>query len=88
MFFGMMLLDASLAAWAVGVMQQPAAPRWVRWVIAWLGVTLLISVGGVLLAVEGSNPSVEKNASLIGPFGAAAAFLALAVATAIQRRRR
>ena len=83
MFFGMMLVDAALAAWAAGLMQQPGAPRWVRYVLVWLGVTLLLSMGLVL----GSSDIVsEKNASLLGPIGSVAAMPALIIATLAQKR--
>lgn len=83
MFFGMMLVDAALAAWAVGLMQQPGAPRWVRYLLVWLAVTLVLSAGLVL----GSSSIVsEKNASLLGPAGAVMALVALIVATLIQKR--
>lgn len=45
MFFGLMMVDAALAAWTVGLMQQPQAPRWIRLVLVLLGVTFAISVG-------------------------------------------
>ena len=86
MFFGMMLVDAALAAWAVGVMQQPGAPRWVRYVLVGLGLTLVASVGLVLLALDSTDTAAEKNASLIGPVGAGVALIALSLATALQRR--
>jgi hypothetical protein len=83
MFFGMMLVDAALAAWAVGLMQQPGAPRWVRYLLGWLAVTLVLSVA---LVLGSSNIVSEKNASLLGPAGAVVALVALIVATLIQQR--
>ena len=89
MFFGLMLVDAALAAWAVGLMQQPGAPRWVRYLLVWLGLTLVSSVVLVLLAQEATAPAIsEKNASLIGPAGACVALLALMAGTLLQRRAR
>ena len=87
MFFGMMLVDAALAAWAVGLMQQKGAPRWVVGILVWLGVTLVASMGLVLLAVDSPGAGVsEKHAALIGPTGAGIALVALLAATVSQRR--
>jgi hypothetical protein len=85
-FFGMLMVDAALAAWALGIMQQPSAPRWIRLVLVWLGLTMAAST--VLVLIAGENISLEKTAALIGPGGAGLAVLALAVATVIERRGR
>ncbi len=87
MFIGMMLVDAALAAWAVGILQHPAAPRWVRYLLVWLGVTLAASAGLVLLAVNTPEPLLsEKNSALIGPLGALVVLPGLILATLSQRR--
>ena len=93
MFFGMMLVDAALAAWAVGLMGQPGAPKWTRYVLVWIGASLITSVVLVLATVDPDNGLgaismgvSEKNASLIGPAGAIAAMVALTIATLRQQR--
>ena len=90
MFIGMMLLDAALAAWAVGILGQPMAPKWVRLIIVWLIATLVSSAVLVLAAQsEGFSTGVsEKNASLIGPLGAVTAIVALVIAVLQQRSAR
>ena len=88
MFFGMMLVDAALAAWAVGLMGQPNSPRWVRFVILWIGVTLVVSVGLVVGFNERADNAAARMVGLIAPLGAVAAAVALFVATAISRRKR
>ena len=76
-------------------MGQPGAPKWIRYVLVWLGSTLISSVLLVVLALDpDKGPRLvaagvtEKNASLIGPAGALVAVVALAVATLQQRRAR
>ena len=90
MFFGMMLVDAALAAWAVGLLGQPGTPKWVRYVLVWLGVTLVASMGLVLASVDAEGGTAlglsEKEAALLGPLGASAALGALILATLAQRR--
>lgn len=88
MFFGMLLVDAALAAWAVGILGQPNAPKWVRVVIVWIGVTLIVSVAGVVAFSEKSENAVAGQAGRIAPFGAAVAGIALLTATIQQRRKK
>ena len=88
MFFGMLLVDAALAAWAVGILSQPNAPKWVRFVIGWIGVTLIISVAGVVAYSDKADNETAGFAGRIAPFGAAVAGIALLVAMAIQRRKK
>ena len=89
MFIGMMLVDAALAAWAVGMMQQPQAPRWIPFILVWLGLTLAASVGLVLLVTNTTVAILsEKDAALIGPFGAGVALVACVAAMTQQRRAR
>lgn len=88
MFFGMLLVDAALAAWAVGILGQPNAPKWVRWVIVWIGVTLVVSVAGVVAFADKADNALAGQAGRIAPFGAAVAGIALLTATLKQRRKK
>jgi hypothetical protein len=83
MFFGLMLVDAALAAWAVGILGQPGAPRWVRAVLVWIVATGVVSVG--LVWWLGDHPA-SRSVGLIAPAGAVTAAIALLVATRLQRR--
>ena len=87
MFFGLMLVDAALAAWAVGLMQQPQAPRWVRFVLVLLGVTFAISVSVVTLLTDKADNDRARAFGLIAPAGALAAAGLLLTATLLSRRR-
>ncbi len=87
MFFGLMLVDAALAAWAVGLMQQPRAPRWVSFVLVWLGLTFAVSVGFVVFLSDRADNAEARAWGLIAPGGSVAAAVALLVATVISRRK-
>lgn len=86
MFFGMMLVDAALAAWAVGMMGQPNAPKWLRFVIVWLGVTLIVSVAGVVALDQKADNELAGWMSRVAPLGAAFGASALVAASVLQRR--
>ncbi len=88
MFFGLMLVDAALAAWAVGQMQQPGAPRWLRLVLVWLALTFIVSVGPVMFLSEEADNAKARAWGLIAPLGAVVAAIALLVAAAIARRNK
>ncbi len=88
MFFGLMLVDAALAAWAVGLMQQPHSPKWVRFVLVLLGVTFAISVGFVTLLSDKADNAEARAWGLIAPLGAVAATVVLIAATVISSRRK
>lgn len=95
MFIGMMLVDAALAAWAVGILGQPFAPRWVRGLLFFIPLSLALSVVGVVTAVDAGEPHegftlglTEKTASLIGPTGALIALAALVLGFLQQRQSR
>jgi hypothetical protein len=87
MFFGLMLVDAALAAWAVGLMQQPKSPRWIPVVLVLLGITFAISVGVVTVLTDRADNDTARAFGLIAPLGAVAAAIALLVATMISRRK-
>ena len=70
MFFGLMMIDAALAAWAVGLMQQPEAPRWIRFVLVWLGTTFAVSVGFVVLLSDRADNIEALSWGLVAPVGA------------------
>lgn len=84
----MVLVDAALAAWAVGILGQPNAPKWVKFVIGWLGVTLAVSVAGVVAFSDKADNALAGHAGRIAPFGAAIAAIALLAATRQQRRKK
>ena len=88
MFFGLMLVDAALAAWAVGLMGQPGAPRWLRFVLVWLGITFAISVGFVVFLSDRADNAQARAWGLIAPAGAVAAAVALLIATISARRKK
>lgn len=90
MFFGLMLVDAALAAWAVGLLQQqqPPAPRWVRFVLVWLGLTFGVSVGVVTFLTDRADNAQARGWGLIAPVGACVAAVALLVATLLSRRKK
>lgn len=86
MFFGLMMVDAALAAWAVGLMQQAQSPRWVRLVLVLLGVTFAISVSVVTLMTDKADNDQARAWGLIAPIGAIAAGVILLIATILSRR--
>jgi hypothetical protein len=86
MFFGLMMVDAALAAWAVGLMQQPGSPRWVRFVLYLLGITFAISVGVVTVLTDRADNDTARAFGLIAPAGAVVAAIALLIATISSRR--
>lgn len=88
MFFGMLLVDAALAAWAVGILGQPDGPKWVRFVIGWLGVTLVVSVAGVAVYSDHADNALAGFAGRIGPAGAVVGAIALLVAQVRARRKK
>lgn len=88
MFFGMMLVDAALAAWAVGLMGQPSAPRWVRFILVWLGLTFAVSVGFVVYLGDRADNVQARSWGLIAPLGAVVAAVALLVATVSARSKK
>jgi hypothetical protein len=88
MFFGLMLVDAALAAWAVGLMQQPQSPRWVKFVIVLLGVTFAISVSVVTLLTDKADNETARAFGLIAPVGAVTAAALLLTATLTSRRKK
>lgn len=87
MFFGIMILDAALAAWAVGLMGQPNAPKWVRFVLVWLGVTLVVSVGLVFGLSDRADNASARLAVQLGPAGAVVAAVALFIATRLSKKK-
>ena len=86
MFFGLMLVDAALAAWAVGLLGQPNSPKWVRFILVWLAVTFAVSVGPVFWLSDEADNALARAWGLIAPVGAVVAAIGLLVATAISRR--
>ena len=88
MFFGLMLVDAALAAWAVGLMQQPQAPRWIRFVLVLLGGTFAVSVSVVVVLTDRADNDTARAWGLIAPSGAVVAFVVLLVATVGSRRKK
>lgn len=82
------MVDAALAAWAVGLLGQRGTPRWVRFVIVWLGVTLVSSVALVSAISDRQDNQLARAVGLIAPLGAVAAAFALLVATYFSRRPR
>ena len=88
MFFGMLLVDAALAAWAVGIYGRPNGPKWVRFVIVWLGVTLVVSVAGVAVYTDHADNALAGFAGRIGPAGAVVGAIALLFAQMNGRLRK
>ncbi|MBS1149647.1 MAG: hypothetical protein H6Q89_1345 [Myxococcaceae bacterium] len=86
MFFGLMMVDAALAAWAVGLMQQKRAPRWVPLVLVLLGLTFAVTLSSVVLLADPADNELARAWGQVAPLGAVAAALALGVATVISRR--
>ncbi len=80
-----MLVDAALAAWAVGLMGQSTAPRWVRFVLVLLAVTFAVSVGPVVFLTDKADNDQARAWGMIAPSGAVLAAIALLVATMISR---
>ncbi len=87
MFFGLMMVDAALAAWAVGLMGQPKSPRWVRFILFLLGITFVVSVGVVTVLTEHADNDTARAWGLIAPGAACVAFVLLLIATLISRRK-
>ncbi|GEM_PF-3413738 len=87
MFFGLMMVDAALAAWAVGLMGQPKSPRWVRFILFLLGITFAISVAVVTILTDRADNDTARAWGLIAPAAACLAFVLLLIATIISKRK-